>query len=40
MLVKKTDFDHIPPLRLCIDRLADVDIQNDTYIFDIDEVHG
>ncbi|KAL3069138.1 hypothetical protein niasHS_009798 [Heterodera schachtii] len=30
-------FANIPPLRLCIDRIADVKIQNETYIFDINE---
>uniref|UniRef100_A0A914I5N2 Polycystin cation channel PKD1/PKD2 domain-containing protein n=1 Tax=Globodera rostochiensis TaxID=31243 RepID=A0A914I5N2_GLORO len=30
-------FDDIPPLQLCIDRIADVRIENETYIFDISE---
>ncbi|KAH7709428.1 mucolipin 1 [Aphelenchoides avenae] len=38
-LEKPTDFLHIPPLKLCIDRLADVNVQNETYIFDVSEVH-
>ncbi|KAI1718490.1 polycystin cation channel domain-containing protein [Ditylenchus destructor] len=29
----------IPPVKLCIDRIADVNIQNETYIFDISEVN-
>ncbi|KAI6194405.1 PKD-channel domain-containing protein [Aphelenchoides besseyi] len=33
----ESDFAHIPPIELCIDKLADVQIQNDTYIFDISE---
>uniref|UniRef100_A0A7E4VEN4 PKD_channel domain-containing protein n=1 Tax=Panagrellus redivivus TaxID=6233 RepID=A0A7E4VEN4_PANRE len=32
------EFSHVPPLKLCIDRIADVSIQNDTYIFDISEI--
>uniref|UniRef100_A0A915EFI0 Mucolipin extracytosolic domain-containing protein n=1 Tax=Ditylenchus dipsaci TaxID=166011 RepID=A0A915EFI0_9BILA len=30
---------NIPPIRLCINRIADVNIQNETYIFDISEVN-
>uniref|UniRef100_A0A183BMS3 PKD_channel domain-containing protein n=1 Tax=Globodera pallida TaxID=36090 RepID=A0A183BMS3_GLOPA len=30
-------FGSIPPLQLCIDRIADVSIENETYIFDISE---
>ena len=34
------DFNSIPPLHLCIDRIADVSVQNETYVFDISEVNG
>uniref|UniRef100_A0AC34FF61 Polycystin cation channel PKD1/PKD2 domain-containing protein n=1 Tax=Panagrolaimus sp. ES5 TaxID=591445 RepID=A0AC34FF61_9BILA len=31
-------FAHIPPLSLCIERIADVSVVNDTYVFDVSEV--
>lgn len=34
------EFSGIPPMQLCRDRIADVTIQNDTYVFDISEVNG
>jgi hypothetical protein len=38
-LTKDDDhFSHIPPLGLCIERIADVSVENDTYIFDVSEV--
>jgi len=36
--LSEPDYEHVPPLNLCIDRIADVDIQNETYIFDISEI--
>ncbi|KHN87729.1 Mucolipin-3 [Toxocara canis] len=35
----KIHFDQIPPLELCIDRIANVTVFNDTYEFDISEVN-
>jgi mucolipin 3 len=38
-LTKDDDhFSHIPPLGLCIERIADVSVENDTYVFDVSEV--
>lgn len=34
------DYAHIPPIELCVDRLADVRVENDTYVFDISERTG
>ncbi|CAK5075061.1 unnamed protein product [Meloidogyne enterolobii] len=38
-LQKRIVFSAIPPLQLCIQRIADVIIENSTYIFDISEVN-
>ncbi|KAF7635170.1 PKD_channel domain-containing protein [Meloidogyne graminicola] len=38
-LQKRTAFSSIPPIQLCIQRIADVLIENSTYIFDISEVN-
>lgn len=37
---KKIHFDQIPPLELCINRIASVIVFNNTYEFDISEVNG
>lgn len=34
------NFANIPPIHLCIHRIADVRIVNATYLFDISEVNG
>lgn len=34
------DFINIPPMKFCRDRIADVSVQNDTYVFDVSEVNG
>jgi hypothetical protein len=39
-LQKRIDFASIPPLQLCIHRIADVRVENFTYLFDISEVTG
>lgn len=36
---KRIDFNNIPPINLCIHRIADVNIENSTYLFDISEVN-
>lgn len=39
-LQSKIEFDQIPPIKLCIERIADVEVQNNTYIFDISQIYG
>jgi hypothetical protein len=34
------EFNHIPPIELCVDRIADVKLENQTYIFDVSERTG
>ncbi|CAD5215297.1 unnamed protein product [Bursaphelenchus xylophilus] len=33
--IKSTEFDHIPTMRFCVKKLADVRVENHTYVFDI-----
>jgi hypothetical protein len=34
------DFKNIPPIELCIDKIADVKVENQTYIFDVTQRRG
>lgn len=34
------DFANIPSIKFCRERISDVSIQNDTYIFDVSKVNG
>lgn len=34
------EYAHIPPIELCIDRIADVKLENQTYVFDVTERTG
>jgi hypothetical protein len=38
--LQAVEFNHIPPIELCINRIADVKLENQTYIFDISERTG
>lgn len=31
------DLNDVPPIKLCIDRLADVKVENNTYVFDVSQ---
>lgn len=34
------EFNQIPPIELCVDKIADVKVENSTYYFDISERTG
>lgn len=38
--LRDTEFNDIPAINFCVKRLADVQIENQTYIFDISEQTG